>query len=893
VYTQDNLVAGDNIEIKEVVNPNVIDENCILCMHFDNDNKDSSLYSDLSDSTGLTTEYNSTSKFGNASAYVNAGAVYSPKFVEINNEVTIDFWAHTSLNPNASGAQVNIGNFAFAAFGSFSQAQFYLQLNGNSIKWPHNYDVSLIKEGWNHFAGVFLKDENGQIVYRFLVNGKKVLQDASGQYAYFSDYYDLSFMNFAAGYGIDEFRVTKKSVWLDDFIPPTQPYTKGEGGAKKAISAIIHPVELPSDLYRQSNLLGGKDIEIVPEPVEGGIDEYTLSCFHLDESTEDVVTGYIPPNAIIDNTLHKFGTGSTMWVNSTSFPWSLNSYESFSFDFWIYRKSDRSAVLGLGIFRGSPSCHISISSGNNPIQFSVHGIRKDTGVYIDNNTWSHIYVYYNADDRSYHLFLNGKEIYSEVNTTDFSNLRRFESDGFTTSRFDEIRISKCIRWTEDFTPPTQPYRKAEPTGNYVVNFTGEEGSAGGAGASFPLFYHTFADHILNDASWLRGDTFSWQSGDMYVSAYNHLVADYEGDGKQKNTTVYSWAFGEGYSGYNPYTLSEKPSNGSLVFWADIYSIKGILGRVVSFDEETNSFEYEDYKAGTIKIAISPTSEEKLSSFAIDTIGSTEITFYRADDGHKIVLADQESKVSDIYRSTGVAWYYVLDTENKRFKLPRTKHSFAGIRTGVGNFVEAGLPNITGSFVIRGGYVSSASGAIKQSANANSQDNTGNGNVGNNGEIDASLSSEVYGNSDTVQPNATEQYLYFYVGNTVRNQTEVDVGTVTEQLNGKQDVLGNNVDYVVESYNDGTNWYRVYKSGWLEQGGKLTFADATSTNVVFLKPFADTKYTWTQGQMTKNFSQAQFFNGWGLASYSATGFTVYSATNGTNEIAWIAYGQGAI
>lgn len=324
---------------------------------------------------------------------------------------------------------------------------------------------------------------------------------------------------------------------------------------------------------------------------------------------------------------------------------------------------------------------------------------------------------------------------------------------------------------------------------FITDDVSEENDGSG-NSSFPLFYHTFADHILNDASWLRADTFSWQSGDMYVSAYNHLVADYEGEGKQKNTTVYSWAFGEGYSGYNPYTLSEKPSNGSLVFWADIYSIKGILGRVVSFDEETNSFEYEDYKAGTTKIAISPTSKEKLSSFAIDTIGSTEITFYRAEDGHKIVLADQESKVSEIYRSTGVAWYYILDTENKRFKLPRTKWAFTGLRNAVGNFIEAGLPNITGqtNFAPNAGmrydaqprgafYKATATGHIMKFEQA----------AGNDLGFDASLSSEVYGKSDTVQPHSTEQYLYFYVGNTVRNQTEVNVGTVTEHLNGKADL----------------------------------------------------------------------------------------------------------
>lgn len=48
-----------------------------------------------------------------------------------------------------------------------------------------------------------------------------------------------------------------------------------------------------------------------------------------------------------------------------------------------------------------------------------------------------------------------------------------------------------------------------------------------------------------------------------------------------------------------------------------------------------------------------------------------------------------------------------------------------------------------------------------------------------------------------------------------------------------------VDYVVESYQNGTSWYRVYKSGWCEQGGKISEASAT---VALLKEMADTNYS---------------------------------------------------
>lgn len=42
-----------------------------------------------------------------------------------------------------------------------------------------------------------------------------------------------------------------------------------------------------------------------------------------------------------------------------------------------------------------------------------------------------------------------------------------------------------------------------------------------------LFDFKWSDHILNEMSWLRSDTYSWHNGDVYVAAYNHLENDLE------------------------------------------------------------------------------------------------------------------------------------------------------------------------------------------------------------------------------------------------------------------------------------------------------------------------------------------------------------------------------
>lgn len=201
---------------------------------------------------------------------------------------------------------------------------------------------------------------------------------------------------------------------------------------------------------------------------------------------------------------------------------------------------------------------------------------------------------------------------------------------------------------------TQQAGLVKPDGQSVL--IGQDGTLSVAqtmSASLPLFTCQFTDHLLNDASYLRADTFSWNSGAVYISAYQHLVDD-------------------------------------------------IAGKTA----ET------------------------------ETISGITITFYRATDGHKIVLADQESNVSAIYTATGVAWYYILDTANTRFKLPRSQWNFVGLRDNVGNYVES------------------------------------NGLSGND-------------------IHATQTYLYFYVGNTVQSQTTIDVGQITEALNTKADTdLGN-------------------------------------------------------------------------------------------------------
>lgn len=222
----------------------------------------------------------------------------------------------------------------------------------------------------------------------------------------------------------------------------------------------------------------------------------------------------------------------------------------------------------------------------------------------------------------------------------------------------------------------------------------------------------WTDCIINDVSWLRADTFSWQSGDVYTSAYNHLAQD----------------------------------------------IQGIIAET-------------------------------------ETVGSYTVTFYRATDGHKICLADQEQAVLNIYNETGIAWYYILDTTNTQFKLPRTKYGFEGLRTNVGDKIDESLPNIRASlnnYQNKTGANASSDSALYFGASSNGLPG-GASSAGFTGlYFDASRSSSTYQDNAPVQERATQMYLYFYVGDYLQTAIEQTAGLNSELFNSKADTDLNNV-----------------------------------------------------------------------------------------------------
>lgn len=154
------------------------------------------------------------------------------------------------------------------------------------------------------------------------------------------------------------------------------------------------------------------------------------------------------------------------------------------------------------------------------------------------------------------------------------------------------------------------------------------------------------------------------------------------------------------------------------------------------------------------------------------------------NGHIFYDIADKATVDEIFSQRGEAWFYGVDTENERIFLPRGTRSQYTVNTDeTGDYVEAGLPNITGTMTadISEGV---ATGALKIDTIYSGAMWQGSVNLARmrNWSLDASLSNPIYGNSDTVQPYATKKLLYIVVGNVKVQSAASDVVDVTTTEN---------------------------------------------------------------------------------------------------------------
>lgn len=232
---------------------------------------------------------------------------------------------------------------------------------------------------------------------------------------------------------------------------------------------------------------------------------------------------------------------------------------------------------------------------------------------------------------------------------------------------------------------------------------------------------------------------------------------------------------------------------------------------------------------------------KLPLFTGETVASSGYPDFVAWLNEHPELQCTATEYENSLTTYGECAKFVVNTYNIRLPLIKNYIKAANTTDGVKN-IEAGLPNITGSF---GANATTQLGAFYGDAGQGYNLNNGSGRTA----LDASRSSAVYGKSSTVTPASTTLYPWIVAFNSAVPASVAQAAEFQQALSNKVDTnlanLASNIDYVIESYKDDNgNWYRKYKSGWLEQGGTLTSAGWTT--VTYLKAFADNSYTLVGG-----------------------------------------------
>lgn len=226
-----------------------------------------------------------------------------------------------------------------------------------------------------------------------------------------------------------------------------------------------------------------------------------------------------------------------------------------------------------------------------------------------------------------------------------------------------------------------------------------------------------------------------------------------------------------------------------------------------------------------------------STASIETVGSYSITVYTATDGHKIVLDDMESTVANIFNDYGVAWYYIVDTTNTRFKLPRsTYNKYSKELPAKGNGMTVGITDgthLSGLSFNSNNNVALGAGSDLYGKSVGTQISANSGLDNRSIGITTDPTKSGIISSSVSDSNMK---LYFYVGEFSQSATEQTAGLNAELFNGKVDVDSLvECHTVIETYQNGTEWYRLYDDGWVEQGGIYSNAAVGAHEIPIIVP----------------------------------------------------------
>lgn len=246
------------------------------------------------------------------------------------------------------------------------------------------------------------------------------------------------------------------------------------------------------------------------------------------------------------------------------------------------------------------------------------------------------------------------------------------------------------------------------------------------------------------------------------------------------------------------------------------------------------------------------------------------------------LFDTEANWQQAVSDYGVCGKYVYDSVNNTIRLPKIEGFIEGILdpTKLGDLTEAGLPNITGSV----NKIRADSGAVTKTGALNmtvaSGGQTASGVAINAGTLsfNASLSNSIYGNSNTVQPQAIKVFYYVVIATSTKTAIEVDIDEIATDLNGKVDVDASNFNASGKSLLSGL--------GMPDTANAQFVSNSFATNTAFTAPangwYCCRGTSSAAGHMTI-FMTSLDANNNAIAPYNGGTYYVTAAGTGKNEI----------
>lgn len=208
-----------------------------------------------------------------------------------------------------------------------------------------------------------------------------------------------------------------------------------------------------------------------------GNDEHTLLLLHGEDLTDSSQRkAQITNNGVIaSDAQSKFG-GSSLYFNGSSYlsihNGTMLNGESFTVDWWEYRTSstawattfhqpyadgNNNGFVAGGPYNGNETLYIS----TNGSSFDVASQAKMGNTTV--NAWVHRALVRNGNQIL--AFENGKLVNTIFVSVQFAYSGNFvlgKHNNCFIGYIDEFRISSIARWTEDFTPPTEPYKSPIP-----------------------------------------------------------------------------------------------------------------------------------------------------------------------------------------------------------------------------------------------------------------------------------------------------------------------------------------------------------------------------------------------------------------------------------------------